>query len=82
MFLGQFSVDTPSDNSSATRSSRGIAAGAGQATFVDVQRNLLRARAGDVLSFYHLNTMVKQGSVTIAGTPRTSHNSEAIAEMR
>ena len=82
VFLGQFSVDTPSDNSSATRSSRGVAAGAGQATFVDVQRNLLRARAGDVLSFYHLNTMVKQGSVTIAGTPTTSHNSEAIAKMR
>ena len=52
------------------------------ATFVDVQRNLLRAKPGDVLSFYHLNTMVKQGSVVVAGTPTLSHNTDAVAEMR
>ena len=51
-------------------------------TMVDVSRNLLRGRAGDVLSFYHLKTMAFQGSVTLAGTPVVSHNEAAIAKMR
>ena len=74
IFLGQFSPNQP-----RAGSSRGVST---VATFVDVQRNLLRARPGDVLSFYHLNTMAKQGTVTIAGTPIESQNSDAVAEMR
>jgi hypothetical protein len=80
VFIGQFSPDRPPIGSSSSRTS--AADTAVVATFVDVQRNLLRAKPGDVLSFYHLNTMMKQGSVVVAGTPTLSHNTDAIAEMR
>ena len=79
VFIGQFSPDRPPIGSSSRTSGADTTV---VATFVDVQRNLLRAKPGDVLSFYHLNTMVKQGSVVVAGTPTLSHNTDAVAEMR
>ena len=51
-------------------------------SLVDVGFNLLRGRAGDVMSFYHLNTQAFQGSVTLADTPTTTNNEDAIAKMR
>ena len=78
VFLGRFSPN----QSRSGRTSGANAADASVATFVDVQRNLLRAKSGDLLSFYHLNSMVKQGSVIVAGTPFLLNNSDAIADMR
>lgn len=73
VFLGNFSPDQPRAGANATEA---------VATFVDVQHNLLRAKPGDVVSFYHLDTMVKQGSATVASSPILSHSSDAIAKMR
>ena len=79
VFLGRFS---PDQYHTGRRGSGASVVDTNVATFVDVQRNLLRAKPGDLLSFYHINSMAKQGSAVVAGNPVLSHNSDAIAQMR
>ena len=50
--------------------------------FVDIGGNLATAQRGDVMSFYHLTTMVFQGSATIASVEVGSADPTALAAMR
>ena len=54
----------------------------GQLLMMDAGHNLPRGRAGDTLSFYHLTTIESLGSVTLAGTPVTTHDNATISKMR
>ena len=51
-------------------------------TMVDTANNLRRGRAGDTVSFYHLNTQKLLGSVTLDGAPTESHDQALVKKMR
>ena len=63
VYLGQF---TPNDGDGPSTPSSGDGGPTLELTFVDVARNLQRARVGDRLSFYHLNTQAFLGAVTVS----------------
>ena len=69
--LGQFAPDDDTRGPSAPA-----------LTLVDISRNLLRGRKGDVISFYHLNSQAFLGAATLAGSPTVSHSPAAVARMR
>ena len=62
---------------------KGVGGGTPVMAIVDVSGTLLSAKAGDEVSFYHLNTIEFLGKGTLSAPPTSlRHNAAAVAAMR